>query len=88
MIIDDPTIDDCRSVEAICIRMITRFDRLILVFKDLSNFKHRIFRQSDAKNGHTARNVKCRFCDFFGSQTAVQNHEVQAHCNQMDDRDQ
>ena len=80
MIIDDPTIDDCRSVEAIYIRMITRFDRLILVFKNLSDFKHRIFRQSDARNRHTARNVKCRFCDdFFGSRKAVHDHEVQAH---------
>ena len=51
-----------------------------LYIKDLSDFKHRIFRQSDAKNRHTARNVKCRFCDdFFGSRKAVHAHEVQVH---------
>ena len=37
IIIDDPTTDYYRSVEDICIPMITRFDRLILVFKDLSD---------------------------------------------------
>ena len=32
------------------------------------------------KNRHTARNVKCRFCDdFFGSRKAVHAHEVQVH---------
>ena len=36
-----------------------------LYIKDLSDFKHRIFRQSDAKNYNLARNAKCRFCDFF-----------------------
>ena len=51
-----------------------------LYIKDLNDFKHRIFRQSDAKNRNTARNVKCRFCDdFFGSRKAVHAHEVQAH---------
>ena len=51
-----------------------------LYIKDLNDFKHRIVRQSDAKNRHTARNVKCRFCnDFFGSCKAVHAHEVQAH---------
>ena len=51
-----------------------------LYIKDSSDFKHRIFRQNDAKNRHTARNVKCRFCDdFFGSHKAVHAHEVQAH---------
>ena len=76
MITDDPTTNHCRSVEAICIRMITRFDRLMFVFKDLSDFKHRIFRSINAKNRHLARNAKCRFCDFIGSQAAVQNHIV------------
>ena len=37
IIIDDPTTDYYRSVEDNCISMITRFDRLILVFKDLSD---------------------------------------------------
>ena len=51
-----------------------------LYIKDLSDFKHRIFRQSDAKNRDTTRNVKCRFCDdFFASRKAVHAHEVQAH---------
>ena len=76
LIIDDPTTNYCRLMEDICLPMITRFDRLIFVFKDLSDFKHRVFRQINAKNSHLARNVKCRFCDFFGSQRAVQNHEV------------
>ena len=35
MIIDDPTTNYCRSVEDICIAMITRFNRLMFVFKDL-----------------------------------------------------
>ena len=35
MIIDDPTTNYCRSVEDICIPMIYRFDRLMLVFKDM-----------------------------------------------------
>ena len=69
MIIDCPTTHHCRSVKDICIPTITRFDRLILVFKDLNDFNHRIFRQSDAKNSHLARNAKCKFCDdFFISQ--------------------
>ena len=88
MIIEDPTIDDCRSMEDICITMIIRFHRLILVFKDLSDFKHHIFRQSDTKKYHLARNAKCRFCDFFGSQRTVENHEMQAHRNQVDGHDQ
>ena len=88
IIMDDPTINYCKSVKEIHIPMITRFDRLILVFKDLSDFKHRIFRQSDTKNDNLARNVKCRFCDFIGSQTVVQNHEVQAHHDQVDDCNQ
>ena len=59
-----------------------------LYIKDLSDFKHRIFRQSDVKNYRLASNVKCKFCDFFRSQTAVQNHEVQTHRELMDYRDQ
>ena len=35
MIIDDPTTNYCRSVEDICIPMITRFDRLMFVFCDM-----------------------------------------------------
>ena len=35
MIIDDPITNYCRSVEDICIAMITRFNRLMFVFKDL-----------------------------------------------------
>ena len=87
LIIDDPTTNYCRLMEDICIPMITRFDRLIFVFKDLSDFKHRVFRQINAKNSHLARNVKCMFCDFIRSQTAVQNHEVKAHREVMDYHD-
>ena len=51
-----------------------------LYIKDLSDFKHRIFRQSDTKKYHLARNAKCRFCDdFFGSRKDVHDHEVQAY---------
>ena len=89
MIIEDPTTDYYRSVEDICITMIIRFHRLILVFKDLSDFKHHIFRQSDTKKYHLARNAKCRFCDdFFGSRNAVHDHEVQAHRELVDESDQ
>ena len=35
MIIDYPTTNYCRSVEDICIPMITRFDRLIFLFRDM-----------------------------------------------------
>ena len=35
MIIDDPTTNSCRFVEDICIPMITRFDRLMFVFRDM-----------------------------------------------------
>ena len=35
MIINDPTTNYCRSVEDICIPMITRFDRLMFLFRDL-----------------------------------------------------
>ena len=59
-----------------------------LYINDLSDFKHRMFRQSDAKNRNLARNLKCRFCDdFFGSRKAVLAHKVQAHRELMDDRD-
>ena len=64
------------------------FPKHFLYIKDLSNFNHRIFRQSDAKNRNLSINEKCRFCDFFGSQRAVQNYEVQAHRELMDDCDQ
>ena len=60
-----------------------------LYIKDLNDFKHRTTRQNDTKNGNTTRNVKCRFCDdFFGSRKAVHDHEVQAHRELVDDRDQ
>ena len=60
-----------------------------LYIKDLSDFKHHIFRQSDAKNRHTTINVKCRFCDdFFGSCRAVRAHEVQAYRELVDESDQ
>ena len=60
-----------------------------LYIKDLSDFEHRIFRQSDAKNRNTTRNVKCRFCDdFFGSRKAVHDHEVQAHRELVNESDQ
>ena len=35
MIIDDLTTNYCRSVEDICIPMITRFDRLVFLFRDM-----------------------------------------------------
>ena len=35
MIIDDPTTNYCRSVEDICKPMITRFDRFLILFRDL-----------------------------------------------------
>ena len=35
IIIDDPTTNYCRSVEDICIPMITRFDRLMFLFCDM-----------------------------------------------------
>ena len=76
LIIDDSTTNYCRLMEDICISVITRFGLLMFVFKDLSDFKHRIFRSINAKNRHLARNAKCRFCDFIGSQAAVQNHIV------------
>ena len=60
-----------------------------LYIKDLNDFKHRMTRQTDAKNGNTARNVKCRFCnDFLGSRKSVHDHEVQAHRELVDESDQ
>ena len=35
MIIDDPEVHYLRTVEDICIPMITRFDRLMFVFRDM-----------------------------------------------------
>ena len=35
MIINDPTTNYCRSVKYICIPMITRFDRLMFLFRDM-----------------------------------------------------
>ena len=35
MIIDDPTVDYVRTVEDVCIPMITRFDQLMFVFRDM-----------------------------------------------------
>ena len=35
MMIDDPEVNYCRSVEEICIPMIHRFDRLMFLFKDM-----------------------------------------------------
>ena len=59
-----------------------------MFIKDLKNFKQRIHRVSDAKNRNLARNKQCRYCsDFVGSATAVRAHEVQAHREQMDERD-
>ena len=41
IIIDDPEVDYLRTVEDICIPIITRFDRLMLVFRDLEgNIMH------------------------------------------------
>ena len=59
-----------------------------LYIKDLSDFKHRIFHQSDAKHNNLARNVKCKFCDFFGSCKTVRAHQVQAHRDLINECDQ
>ena len=59
-----------------------------LYIKDLSDFKHRIFRQSDVKNNNLARNMKCKFCDFFGSCKTVRAHEVQSHRDLINECDQ
>ena len=55
MIINNPTIHYSRSVENMCIPMITRFDRLMFVFKNLSDFKHRIIRQNDVRNNEISQ---------------------------------
>ena len=60
----------------------------LMYIKDLTGFKQRIYSQNDVKNRNLSRNKKCRFCDFSGSQITVQNHEVQIHRNQVDERDQ
>ena len=77
---------------SLCIVNDTRSEEVIpqhfLYIKDLSDFKHRIFRQSDAKNNNLARNMKCKFCDFFGSCRAVRAHEVQAHRDLINECDQ
>ena len=54
----------------------------------MTGFKQHIYLQNDVKNRNLFRNKKCRFCDFFGYQTAVQNHEVQVHRDQIDECDQ
>ena len=59
-----------------------------MYIKDLSDFKHRMTRQNDAKSRNTTRNLKCRFCDFFGSMTSVHAHEVQGHLELVDESDQ
>ena len=78
---------------SLCIVNDTRKEESIpkhfLYIKDLSDFKHRITRQNDAKNYNLARNVKCRFCDdFFGSRKAVHDHEVQTHRELVDESNQ
>ena len=55
MIINNPTAHSSRSVENICIPKITRFDRLMCVLNNLSDFKHRIFRHSNAKNNEISQ---------------------------------
>ena len=59
-----------------------------LYIKDLSDFKHHIFRQSDVKHNNLARNMKCKFCDFFGSRRAVRAQEVQAYRDLINECDQ
>ena len=59
-----------------------------LYIKDLNDFKHRVTRQNDGKNRNTTRNLKCRFCDFFGSVASVHAHEVQAHRELVNESDQ
>ena len=59
-----------------------------MYIKDLIGFKQRIYLQNDAKNRNLSRNKKCRFCDFSDSQTTVQNHEVEVHRDQIDERGQ
>ena len=59
-----------------------------IYIKGLIGFKQRIYLQNDAKNRNLSRNKKCRFSNFSGSQTTVQNNEVQVHRNQIDECDQ
>ena len=59
-----------------------------IYIKYLTGFKQRIYSQNDVKNRNLSRNKKCRFCDFFGLQTAAHAHEVQVHRDQIDERDQ
>ena len=59
-----------------------------LYIKDLSNFKYRMSHHNNAKNRNTTRNLKCRFCDFFGSIASIHAHEVQAHRKLVNDSDQ
>ena len=64
------------------------FPKHFMYITDLTGFGQRIYLQNDAKNRNLSRNKKCRFCDFSGSQTALQNHEVQVHLEQIDECDQ
>ena len=59
-----------------------------IYIKDLTWFKQRIFIRNDLKNRNLSRNKKYRFCDFFCSQTSVQNHEVQIFRDEIDECDQ
>ena len=65
IIIDDPTTNDCRSVEDICMPMITRFDRLMFLFRDMEG---NIMRLSGAKNSswpmRTELKVKVKVLGF------------------------
>ena len=54
----------------------------------MSDFKHLMTRQNDAKNRNTTRNLKCKFCDFFGSYKAVRAHQVQVHRELVDESNQ
>lgn len=59
-----------------------------LYIKDLSDFKYRMTRQNDAKKRNTTRNVKFRFCDFFGSVAFLHAQKGQAHRELVDESDQ
>ena len=88
MIINNPTIHYSRSVENMCIPMITRFDRLMLVFKDLSDFKHRIFRHSMQRitKSHKKRRVQVLWLLRITENCPKPWSE--GHREVMDDRDQ
>ena len=84
------------SLLSLCILNDTRFmvagnsdtiHKHFIYIKDLTGFKQHIYLQNDVKNRNLSRSKKCRFCDFSGSQTAVQNHEVQIHRDQIDECD-